>query len=165
MKSLRARSSWLANPVLGLGGLLLLSFAPVAAAAQEEKISHPLHRANRELHEARKELEKAGHDFGGHREAAIKDIDRAIKHLDRLGAWVKKHHKGEWAQEYKDEIRAEEKGESYPRLHAALHELRRAHKYIKESQYDFGDNRQKELALKDLDRAIHQIDKTLEFAK
>jgi hypothetical protein len=164
MKTLRARHPRLAGLAVGLGGLALLLIAP-QARAEDEKVSHPLHRANRELHEAKKELEKAGHDFGGHKEAAIKDIDHASKHLDRLGAWVKKHHKQEWEQEHKDEKRAEEKGEKYPRLHAAVHELRRAHKYVKESQYDFGDNKQKELALKDLDRAIHQIDKALVWAK
>jgi hypothetical protein len=154
-------SQWLP----GLGSLALLLLTPPPARADEKPITHPLHAAVRELHEAKKELEKAGHNFGGHKEAAIKDIDRSIKHLDRLIGWVKEHHKGEWEQEHKDEIRAEEKGESYPRLHAALHELRRAHKYIKESKYEFGDNKQKEEALKDLDRAIVQIDKALKWAK
>jgi hypothetical protein len=149
---------------LGLGALSLLLLAPPARATGE-KITHPLHRANIELHEARNELEKAGHNFGGHKKKAIEDIDHAIKHLDRMGAWVAKHHKQEWEQEYKDEKRAVAKGETYPRLHAAVHEMKRAHKHIKESVYDFGDSKLKEEALRDIDRAIHQIEKALEFPK
>ena len=127
MMTMQGRSLSLGLPGLfaALGGLALL-LVPPPARAQEKPITHPLHAAVRECHEAKKELEKAGHNFGGHKEAAIKDLDRSIKHLDRLIGWVKEHHKGEWEQEHKDEIRAEEKGESYPRLHAALHELRRA---------------------------------------
>ncbi len=166
MQTLRARSlsPWLPGLFVAAGAVALWSLAP-PARADEKVITHPLHAAVRELQEAKKELEKAGHDFGGHKEAAIKDINLSIKHLDRLAGWVKEHHKGEWEQEHKDEIRAEEKGESYPRLHASLHELRRAHKYIKESQYEFGDKKQKEEALRDLDRAIVQIDKALKWAK
>jgi hypothetical protein len=82
-----------------------------------------------------------------------------------LKAAQSKHHKQEWEQEYKDEKRAVAKGENHPHLHAAVHELRRAHKYVNESKYEFGDNKLKEEALRDIDRAIHQIEKALEFAK
>jgi hypothetical protein len=44
---------------------------------------HPhIHHAIVELKEARKELKEAPHNFGGHRERAIKDIDFAIKQLE-----------------------------------------------------------------------------------
>jgi hypothetical protein len=44
---------------------------------------HPhIHHAIHELREARAELKNAHHDFGGHREKAIKDIDYAIEQLE-----------------------------------------------------------------------------------
>ena len=44
---------------------------------------HPhLHHAIHELKEARTELKEAKHDFGGHREAALKDVDYAIEQLE-----------------------------------------------------------------------------------
>ncbi|MFO0936172.1 MAG: hypothetical protein U0798_06625 [Gemmataceae bacterium] len=43
---------------------------------------HPhIHHAIHELKEARKELKEAKHNFSGHREAAIKDIDVALEQL------------------------------------------------------------------------------------
>jgi tetratricopeptide (TPR) repeat protein len=44
---------------------------------------HPhIHHAIHELKETRTELQVAKHDFGGHREQALKDVDRAIKQLE-----------------------------------------------------------------------------------
>ena len=44
---------------------------------------HPhLHHAIHELKEARTELKEAKHNFGGHREAALKDVDYAIEQLE-----------------------------------------------------------------------------------
>ncbi len=45
--------------------------------------SYPhMHHALHELGEAHKELKEAKHDFGGHREKAIKDVDHAIAQLE-----------------------------------------------------------------------------------
>jgi hypothetical protein len=55
--------------------------APVAQAAEPEH--HPaIHRALRELRDARKELKEAKHDFDGHREDALRAVDKAIEQLD-----------------------------------------------------------------------------------
>lgn len=44
---------------------------------------HPhLNTSIEELREARKELKEAPHDFGGHREAAIRAVDAAIEQLE-----------------------------------------------------------------------------------
>jgi hypothetical protein len=44
---------------------------------------HPhIHHAVHELKESRTQLKEAKHDFGGHREQALKDVDRAIKQLE-----------------------------------------------------------------------------------
>ncbi|HWE01797.1 MAG TPA: hypothetical protein VG326_05255 [Tepidisphaeraceae bacterium] len=46
---------------------------------------HPkLHEANKRLKEAREYLSEAKSDFHGHRGEAIKAIDEAIRHIDRL---------------------------------------------------------------------------------
>jgi hypothetical protein len=167
MKAIRVRGLSLALPALLLGGLALLSSAPRPAAAADDKewVRHPLHKALTELREARQEMEKAPHDFGGHKEAALKATDNAIKHLERLLGWVKEHRKEEAKQEFKDEKREEKKGEKHPRIHAAIHELRKAHKYVKESELEFGDNKQKEEALKSIDHAIGQLEKALDAVK
>jgi hypothetical protein len=70
---------------LFLGGWGVLSvFAGRAVAEEKEKERHPhIHAAIRELREARRDLEKADHDFGGHRVAAIKAIDHAIEQLEK----------------------------------------------------------------------------------
>lgn len=49
---------------------------------REELREHPrIARSLVALHETKEHLEKAGHDFGGHKAAAIKAIDEAIKQL------------------------------------------------------------------------------------
>jgi hypothetical protein len=54
-----------------------------SASPGEEKERHPhIHAAIHELKHAHKELKEANHDFGGHREKALKDIDAAIKQLE-----------------------------------------------------------------------------------
>lgn len=59
-------------------------FQNAAAAEAKPKAKGkegPLHRAIHELHDAKAYLEKAGHDFGGHKAQAIKDVDAALKSL------------------------------------------------------------------------------------
>jgi hypothetical protein len=54
---------------------------PSATAAVVEHHAH-IHAAIRELKEARKDLKEGAHDFGGHREDAVKAIDVAIEQLE-----------------------------------------------------------------------------------
>jgi hypothetical protein len=52
---------------------------------------HPhLRGAIRELQEAKKELQTAAHDFGGHREDALKAVDEAIRQLQQALQYDKK---------------------------------------------------------------------------
>ena len=45
---------------------------------------HPhMHHALRQLRECRAELREAAHDFGGHREKALKAVDAAIVQIDK----------------------------------------------------------------------------------
>ncbi|MGO8925662.1 MAG: hypothetical protein ACLQU3_02020 [Limisphaerales bacterium] len=57
---------------------------PAGATSPEHKGNerHPaIHRAIRALEEAKLALERAGHDFGGHRKAALEECDKAIAQL------------------------------------------------------------------------------------
>jgi len=52
-------------------------------ASADKKEHHPhIHKAIEELREAKKELKEANHDFGGHREKALKECDEAIEQLE-----------------------------------------------------------------------------------
>lgn len=52
---------------------------------------HPhLHHALHELHHAHHQLKESRHEFGGHREAALRDIHAAIVQIELM----LKHHKG-----------------------------------------------------------------------
>ena len=70
--------------------------APVAGegavkGGQGEGERHPhIHATLRELHEAARELKEAAHDFGGHREEALKATDHAIEQLKKALEFDKK---------------------------------------------------------------------------
>ncbi|MBV9144543.1 MAG: hypothetical protein JO065_01415 [Acidobacteria bacterium] len=52
---------------------------------------HPhIRSAIRELQEAKRELQSASHDFGGHREDALKACDEAIRQLQQALQYDKK---------------------------------------------------------------------------
>lgn len=61
--------------------------APAASVPQDRddrkvREQHPhIRAAIRELNEAKRELQSAAHDFGGHREDALKATDEAIRQL------------------------------------------------------------------------------------
>ncbi len=55
---------------------------PKEAKKERKQEPHPeINRAIRLLQNARADLNKAAHDYGGHRVAAIKSIDEALGHL------------------------------------------------------------------------------------
>ncbi len=63
---------------------------------KEELREHPrLARAIVALHEVKEHLEKAPHDFGGHKVAAIKAVDDAIKELKEAIKFDAKHEGGD----------------------------------------------------------------------
>jgi hypothetical protein len=56
--------------------------ATTRPAQKEHHERHPaIHRAIKELEAAKFYMEHAAHDFGGHRVAAVKECDEAIKQL------------------------------------------------------------------------------------
>ena len=75
---------------LGLGAWGTLEAAldrdapqPLAPTTQPGGEKHPeMHRALRALRNARKDLDLAAHDYAGHRVAALKAVDDAIKEIE-----------------------------------------------------------------------------------
>jgi hypothetical protein len=85
------RKLWTAVVVSGLtlGGLGIWAFSPAEGGPAKERHPH-IHRALNKLRAAKKDLQTGAHDFGGHRVAAIKDIDRAIAQLEKALNYDKK---------------------------------------------------------------------------
>ena len=133
--------------MLFLPAVLGLLALPAAARAEH----HHIHHAIYELDKAAVELKEAPHDFGGHREAALLASQAAVKDLQALLVVA-----NEKPATPKIDPEVYKKYEHHPHLHHALHELKEAHKQIKESKTDFGQLR--EAALKDIDVAIKEIE-------
>jgi hypothetical protein len=136
---------------------VLTATSLLAYAADEPKHPH-MHHALYELEKARVELKEAAHDFGGHREKALKAVDEAITQMGKAleGAGDKYVAREPDKDVYK-------KYEFHPHIHHALHELREAHKELKEAKHDFGGHREK--TLKDVNHAITQLEEALKFDK
>jgi len=134
--------------------------APVSVcAARDEGPKYPhLHHALYELKETRIELKEAAHDFGGHREKALKATDAAIVQLELAlkGA-------GDPYKALKVAPELYKKFEHHPHMHRAIHELKEARVQLKEAKHDFGGHR--EQALKDVNHAIEQLELALKFAR
>ncbi len=74
--------------VVALSGLALYSNTSAFAQSTNPPVTgvhtehHPaIHAAIRSLEKAKLELKAAAHDFGGHRETALKECDAAIEQL------------------------------------------------------------------------------------
>ena len=62
---------------------ILLTFATMTLSGQPEREFHPrIGRAIEALRDARAYMEEARHDFGGHKAAAIRACDDAIRQLE-----------------------------------------------------------------------------------
>ena len=71
------------NFVVGLTLGVVLSASVVTLAAQNERALHPrIAKAIEALKDARAYMQEAPHDFGGHKEAAIRASDEAIRQLN-----------------------------------------------------------------------------------
>jgi len=120
---------------------------------------HPhMHHALHELKEARVELKEAAHDFGGHREKALKAVDAAIIQIEKalVGA-------GDNIKVGKLDKDVYKKYEHHPHIHHAIHELKEARHELKEAKHDFGGHQ--EAALRDVNYAIEQLELALKFAR
>jgi hypothetical protein len=139
-----------------VGGLLLTAPRPATAAGGKEdypRLRHALH----ELREARKELKTAAHDFGGHREKALKATNAAIRQVELCLKSRGENFKGLGgdADNYK-------KYKHHPHIHRAIHELREARGELERAPHDFGGHRAD--AVRDINHAIRQLEEALKFA-
>lgn len=59
--------------------VMVVVFSPISPAREE----HPhIHAALDALHEAQNQLQSAAHDYHGHRVAALKHVDEAIREAE-----------------------------------------------------------------------------------
>jgi hypothetical protein len=130
---------------------------PTTRGAEGPKYPHMQH-AVYELAEAHKELKEAAHDFGGHREKALKAVDEAASQMEKAleAAGDKYVAKAPEKEVYKGY-------EFHPHIHHALNELRETRKELKEAKHDFGGHREK--ALEKVDHALKQLELALKFDK
>ena len=79
-----------------LAVLLMLIVSPAtnlfSSAPQGRDVPGQVDAARRALQGARNDLEHAGGEWGGHRVAAMKHIDEAVKELNEAEKWAKEHH-------------------------------------------------------------------------
>lgn len=98
MKSVRLTLAMLAALAVSLPAMAQQSApiskfqpAPQNDEKREGRERHPhIRAAIRELQEAKRELQTAAHDFGGHREDAVKAVDEAIRQLQQALQYDKK---------------------------------------------------------------------------
>ncbi len=79
-------------PMMSQQSIPASSFAPPAQGQRHgAREGHPhIRAAIRELQQAKRELQTAAHDFGGHREDALKACDEAINQLQQALQYDKK---------------------------------------------------------------------------
>ncbi len=137
---------------------VLLLWAGQVSHAEPLKEHIHIHHALHECKEARVELKDASHDFGGHREEALKAVDAAITQLDLCLTSAKDPF---LKLTIDKDIYKEHK--NHPHIRESIKELKEARVQLKEAKHDFGGHR--EQALKDVDFAIEQLEICLKHLK
>jgi len=64
----------------------------LSGAPPQRDVPGQVEAARRALQGARNDLEHAGGEWGGHRVAAMKHIDEAVRELNEAEKWAKEHH-------------------------------------------------------------------------
>ena len=72
--------------------LITLCTISVLPASPQRDVPAEVNSARQALRNARNELEHAGGQWGGHRVAAMKHIDEALKELGEAEGWAREHH-------------------------------------------------------------------------
>ena len=79
-----------------LAVLLTMIISPATSlfpsAPQQRDVPADVEAARRALQGARNDLEHAGGEWGGHRVAAMKHIDEAVRELNEAEKWAHEHH-------------------------------------------------------------------------
>lgn len=144
-------------PCLAASCALMLVLTPTSRAGERSSIPH-MHHALYELAETRKELKESPHDFGGHKEKALKAVDEAIQHLEKAFAGAGEKYVAKAAEK-----EAYRKYESHPHTHHVIHELEEAHRELKEARHDFGGHREK--AMEKVHIAKKELEEAVKFAQ
>ena len=150
---------------------------PVVAAPKKPE---PQSVSNQQLHEAiyvlqsvKHTLDKADHDYGGHRAAAVKDIAKAEHQLrEALAA----HHKGHPPTAHAGHpgkpghpghpggaARREPQSLSDAQLAEAIPVLNATATFLKNANHDYGGHREK--AVQDIAAAVRQLQTALQYSK
>ena len=72
--------------------MITLSTVSILPASPQRDVPAEVESARHALEGARNDLEHAGGQWGGHRVAAMKHIDAALKELGEAEAWARAHH-------------------------------------------------------------------------
>ncbi len=76
--------------------LALMIVSPAApllhSSPQQRDVPAEVEAAKRSLEGAKNDLGRAGGEWGGHRGAAIKHIDEALRELGEAEKWAREHH-------------------------------------------------------------------------
>jgi hypothetical protein len=78
--------------VIALAVLMMFSTVSILPASPQRDVPAEVNSARQALRNARNELEHAGGQWGGHRVAAMKHIDEALKELGEAEGWAREHH-------------------------------------------------------------------------
>jgi len=145
--------------LLGCGALVALLVLPGVEAAGAQKFSHPrLRAALHELLKARGEVAGANHDFGGHRDKAVRAIDDAIASLREVVSV-----KGDVIPGVERKKEFYKSFNNHPHLRQALTDLRDAREDLRDTKADFGKLRER--AQRDVNFAIEQVELLIKNAR
>lgn len=72
--------------------MIMLPTAPLLSDPPQRDVPAEIESARRALQGAKNDLEHAGGEWGGHRVAAMKHIDEAVRELNESEKWAREHH-------------------------------------------------------------------------
>jgi hypothetical protein len=145
--------------LLGFGSLVL---GDNTAEASLQKRYPRIRAALVELKAARQELKDAGVNFGGHKKKAIDALDVAIEELGAAIAWADRNGSITVSLDAFDSGALASLQKKFPRLRAALVEIRAARQELKDAGVNFGGHKKK--AIDALDVAIVELGAAIKWA-
>ena len=78
--------------VVLLALMIMVPTVPLLSDPPQRDVPAEIESAKAKLSAAREDLNKAGGEWGGHREAAMKHIDEAWRELGEAEKWAREHH-------------------------------------------------------------------------
>jgi hypothetical protein len=135
------------------GGLYAFLGSAMVPTANARLKDHPrLESAHSALKDAKEYLEASERNFHGHKDAAVRAMDFAMKQIYLCSEEADRRDA--------PEPRSFSERSEHAKLYHAKEQLKDAREYLRESRHDFHGH--KTAAIEGLDVAIHQIDICLE---